>query len=62
MSAVTLPVPAGTMVRVSIRLPGSVGGKAAQVIWMNVDRMPIEAARDQIVAELLARLAKQMAQ
>lgn len=56
MDAGTIPVPRGTMIRVSVRLPGTGARGEAQLIWMSVETMSLDQANEQIRNELLKRL------
>lgn len=57
MDAGAIPVPRGTMIRVSVRLPN---GRGAQVITMPMATLSLGQVRDDVVAELIKRLAQQL--
>lgn len=59
MDAGTIPVPRGTMIRVSVRLPN---GWDAHVISMPMATLSLSQVRDEIVDELIKRLAQQSVQ
>lgn len=61
MDAGTIPVPRGTMIRVSVRLPGYASGREAQLVWMSMETMSLDQANEQIRNELLKRLMSEAA-
>jgi hypothetical protein len=57
----TIPVPGGTMIRVSVQVPGPGPRREAQLIWMSVETMSLDQANEQIKNELLRRLMSETA-